>query len=233
RPQTPCQSMGGCPENAGSLSRRPLSHHLSRRQPLPPVSLPQSSLQLPPLSASPAPLSASPAITTCHWLQPHSCQLFQALSCGCHQSASRKSPTILSAPPNMPPSFFAGLQMQPAPLHAAGTLAFPRPLKWEAVAQERVPSAASLWHCVVHVACTIVALISRVIVYGCGYEYARWRGIPFTRRFSCCSMMRRRDSRGRKCSVDWEYHVGWCQQLCLPAMQLVILCSHVHLVRET
>ncbi|KAG1752223.1 hypothetical protein EDB19DRAFT_1903610 [Suillus lakei] len=147
--------------------------------------------------------------------------------------SSSKSPTILSAPPNMPPSFFAGLQMQPAPLHAAGTLAFPRPLKWEAVAQERVPSAASLWHCVVHVACTIVALISRVIVYGCGYEYARWRGIPFTRRFSCCSMMRRRDSRGRKCSVDWECHVGWCQQLCLPAMQLVILCSHVHLVRET
>ncbi|KAG1752212.1 hypothetical protein EDB19DRAFT_1098056 [Suillus lakei] len=37
----------------------------------------------------------------------------------------------------------------------------------------RVPSAASLGHCVVHVACTIVALISRVIVYGCGYEYAR------------------------------------------------------------
>ncbi|KAG1722914.1 hypothetical protein EDB19DRAFT_2029239, partial [Suillus lakei] len=43
----------------------------------------------------------------------------------------------------------------------------------------------------------IVALISRVIAYDWEYGHARWSGILFTRCFNRCSMMRRRDSRGR------------------------------------
>ncbi|KAG1717681.1 hypothetical protein EDB19DRAFT_1999173 [Suillus lakei] len=105
--------------------------------------------------------------------------------------SSSKSPTILSAPPEYAAIILCRPANAAAPLHAAGTLAFPRPLKWEAVfycagKESLLPCKAS-GH--LRLPRRIVPSSHPLTLFiGLWLRYMNTPGggaLPFTRRFSC------------------------------------------------